>query len=434
MKGVFRKCNISEYISHVRDENFIDTELLIYFYQTSFLSLIFIEIKKFFIIEEDMNVSSYFAFITIFYIIGKMHSSFTDPTLAKRDYKIYVTCFLIVFLTSFILYNFELLHKLGIEFHFFKIHHNEIMKIVEDRIYKILDTTDNQDKINYINKYSSNFIIFLYFAIFSFAFAVNFNNAKKEAILDDVLITNVNKNNNLLKYSSQNESLEKLKQEENIDKKEFDNNSNQNNKNSLDVQDNDNEGKLLEGIANICKFKIIVRILLAILLFDHLFKNILTENKIISEITFRVMLLPIFIILDLVLSSICMKYHCMNYLLGNYFFMLEAVEDPKKINLEIVRNHCSNSLKNFWKFFSNLFINGFLPILIYFSFLNRADIYYKIKNDQKISFENFSFFTGFLETVLYLTFSGFILARCIISNGFFCFYQVFINNSKVKLI
>ena len=439
MKGVFRKCDISEYISHVREESFIDSELLIYFYQTSFLSLFLIEIKKFFIIEEDLNVSSYFAFITIFYIIGKMHSSFTDPSIAKKDYKTYVLCFLIVFSTSFIINNFDLLQKLGVEFQFFKIHHNEIMKIVDDRIFRILDTTENQDKANEISKYSSNFIIFLYFAIFSFAFSVNFNNAKKEAILDDVLITNVNKNSNLLKYSTQNQNVEKLKQEESIKmkhKKDTDCNqdSNEINNFEIEVNENENESKILEGVANICKFKIILRIILAILLFDQLFKNFLIENKMISEITFRVFILPIFIIMDSILSSICMRYHCMNYLLGNYFFMLEAVEDPKRLNLDVIRSHCTSSLKSFWKFFSNLFINSFLPLLIYFSFLNRSDIYYKIKTEQNVNYENFSFFTGFLEAVLYLTFSGFILARCFISNGFFCFYQIFVNNSKIKLI
>lgn len=440
MKGVFRKCDISEYISHVREESFIDSELLIYFYQTSFLSLVLIEIKKFFILEEDLNISSYFAFITIFYIIGKMHSSFTDPSIAKKDYKTYVICFIIVFSSSFLIYNFDLLHKIGIEFQFLKINHNEIMKIVEDRIFRVLDTTENQDKANEINKYSSNFIIFLYFAIFAFGFAVNFNNTKKEAILDDVLITNVNKNNNLLKYSAQNQITEKLKVEESLNKQDIkDSDPNQdavyNDKNNSEFSEaNENESRKLEGVANICKFKIILRFVLAILLFDHLFKNFLIENKIFSEITFRVIIMPILLILDCILSSICMRYHSMNYLLGNYLFMLEAVEDSKKFSLDLIRNHCTNSLKSFWKFFSTLFINSFLPLLIYFSFLNRADIYYKLNTEQNITYETYSFFGGFLETVLYITFSGFILARCFISNGFFCFYQMFVNNSKVKLI
>jgi len=411
--------------------------LLIYFYQTSFLSLILIEIKKLFIIEEDMNISSYFAFIIVFYIIGKMHSSFSDPTIARKDYKKYFICFLVIFSTTFLIYYFGLLNKFGIEFLFIKIHHNEIMKIVDDRIFKIMDTTENLDKLNVIKKYSSNLIVFLYFAIFSFAFAVNFNNAKKEAILDDVLITNVNKNNNILRYSSQNKNLEKLKQEEFSNKKEkkdIDSILDANDYSILVNSENENESKILEGIANICKFKIILRIILAIIIFDQLLKNFLTENKIVSEITFRVIVLTIFIILDLVLSSICMRYHCMNYLMGNYFIILEAVEDSKKLNLDVIRNYSTNSLKNFWKFFTNLFINSFLPLLIYSSFLNRADIYYKIKTGQNINFENFSFFTGFLETVLFITFSGFILARCFISIGFFCFYQIFVDNSKVKLI
>ncbi len=438
MKGVFRKCDISEYISRVKDESFIDSELLIFFFQTSFLSLILIEIKKFFIIEEDLNISSYFAFITIFYIIGKMHSRFTDQSLAKKDYKNYAICFLIVFSTSFTIHYYDFLHKLGIQFQFLKIQHNEIMKIIDDRIFRILDSTENQETAFQINKYSSNFIIFLYFAIFAFAFSVNFNNSKKEAILDDVLITNVNKNSNILKYSTQNENIEKLLQDESFsrkNKKDIDQDSNEtNNFAYLEENDNDKETKILEGVSKICKFKIIIRMILAILIFDQLFKNLLTEKEIVDEITFRVFILPFFIIIDTILSSICMRYHCMNYLLGNYFFMLEAVEDLKGLNLGLVRSHCINSLKSFWIFFSNLFINSFLPILIYFSFINRADIYYKIRTEQNINFNNFSFFTGFLETVLYITFSGFILARCFISNGFFCFYQMFLTNPKLKLV
>jgi len=406
------------------------------------LSLILIEIKKIFVVEEDLNISSYFAFITIFYIIGKIHSSFSDASTAKKDYKTYIICLLTVFLITFLTFNFEILKKLGMDFEFIKINQNEIMKIVEDRVLKILDTTDNREKMNEISKYSNNFIVFLYFAVFAFAFAVNYNNAKKEAKLDDVLITNVEKNNNLIKYTIQNQTLEKLKQDEkNSNGKDHNNffkdvhdNINNNSYQQNEQSGSEAELKTLEGIGLICKIKIILRIILAILLFDQLFKNFLTENKLISELMFRVLIVPIFIIIDSILTSKCLKYHCMNFMLGNYFIMLEAIDDPKRINIEAIRFHCNKSLKNFWKFFSTLFINCFLPLIIYFSFLNKADIYYKLQTIDDINIQNFRFFSGFLETILFITYSGFILARCLISIGFFCYYQIFIKNSKIKVI
>jgi len=327
----------------------------------------------------------------------------------------------------------ELIKLFGIQFEFIKINHNEIMKIVEDRINKILESTDNTDKANLISKYSYNFILFLYFAIFSFAFAVNYNISKKEAKLDDVLITNIEKNNNLYNYSIHNQTMEKLKKEERISKNYKENEVVSSNYTS---ENNMNEGniKILDDIDSICKIKIIVRIITFILLFDELFKNILTENKLISELSFRIFLVPLILLIDVLLTAKCLRYHCMNYLLGNYFMMIEVIEDSKKINLDILRNHCNISLNNFWKYFSNLLINTYIPLLIYFSFLNRSDIFYKLKSDQKFSYETFSFFTGFLETVLFLTFSGFIFARCIISIGFFCYYQIFIKNSKFKIL
>lgn len=406
------------------------------------MSLILIEIKKLFVIEEDLNISSYYAFITIFYIIGKIHSSSSDASTSKNDYKTYIICLLVVFSITFMIFQFEILKKLGMDFELIKINQDEIMKIIEDRVFKVLETTDNREKMNEVSKYSNNFIIFLYFAVFAFAFAVNYNNTKKEAKLDDVLITNVEKNNNLIKYNIHNQTLKKLKQDEKNTTGKDNNNfvkygdDDINNINNLEMEESRNEAELkaLEGIGLICKFKIILRIILAILLFDQLLKNFLTENNLISELTFRVLIVPIFIIIDSILTSKCLKYHCMNYMLGNYFIMLEAIDDPKRINLEAIRVHCSKSLKNFWKFFSTLFINCFLPLIIYFSFLNRADIYYKLQTIDDINNQNFSFFSGFLETILYIIFSGFILARCLISIGFFCYYQIFIKNSKIKVI
>ena len=170
------------------------------------------------------------------------------------------------------------------------------------------------------------------------------------------------------------------------------------------------------------------------MLIDQLFKNFLTENFIISEFYFRIYFVPIFIILDLILTAMCLRYHSINYLLGNYFVMLEFSEDPKRMNLDLVRNHCNNSNRNFWRFYSNLFINCFLPLLIYVCFLNRCDVLYKLNTIENLTTENFKFFTGFLETLLYILYSGIILSRSIMSVTLFFYYQIFVKNYKVKII
>lgn len=421
----------------MNDKNIIDCELLIYFYQTSFICLILIELKNFIILEEELNISSFFAFITIFYIIGQIHSTIGDNyTDIKRYTRSFYVCFLSCFLSTFLAYNFNLLNQLNVDFSYIKIDQENIMKTVNDRINKILETSGNHDSIKEAAKYSNNFIIFLYFSIFAFAFAVVFEISKKEALLDDLLITNVEKNNSLLNYTIQNQTFEKLREEElsNLKNKSIVQEESLNPQKETSLSETELEKQTLTQIGVICKAKIIIRIVLTILLFDQLLKDFLLQNAYCSELSFRLILVPVFIILDTALTASCLRYHCMNYLLGNYFVMLEAVENPKKISLEMIRNHCLYSNKNFWKFFSNLFINAFMPIMVYFTFLHRADIVSKLRNNKNLNFENFVFFTGFMETILYLVYTGFILSRCVISVSLFCYYQIIVKNKKSKVL
>jgi len=187
-------------------------------------------------------------------------------------------------------------------------------------------------------------------------------------------------------------------------------------------------------IGSLCKMKIILRIFLGILLFDQLLVNTLIKNSIITEFSFRIVFIPLLIIIDLYLSVKCMRYHCMNYLLGNYYFIVEAVNDSNRINGDFLRAHCISTNKNFWDFLSGMFINSFLPLLIYFSFINRTEIVFKLKTNENLNLQNFDFFTSFLETILFINYSGFILSRSVISLGSFMYNQVFNKNSKVKLI
>lgn len=203
-------------MTYIKEEHFFEAELITFFYQASFLSFILIEIKKLFIIEEDLSVSSYFGLITIFYIVSKLYSNNTEGGYKRREYKIFFLLFFSIFLITFSGYNLDILNKLNIDYYFIKIDHENIMTIVDDRIVKILDAAGSQDKINELSKYSNDFIILLYFLVFALGYAVNANIAQKEAILDDVLVCNVEKNNNLIKYTQHNESLEKIK--ENISK------------------------------------------------------------------------------------------------------------------------------------------------------------------------------------------------------------------------
>ena len=203
-------------MTYIKEEHFFEAELITFFYLASFLSFILIEIKKLFIIEEDLSVSSYFGLITIFYIVSKLYSSNTEGGYKRREYKIFFLLFFSIFLITFSGYNLDIFKILNIDYYFIKIDQENIMTIVDDRIVKILDTAGSQDKINELSKYSNDFIILLYFLVFALGYAVNANIAQKEAILDDVLVSNVEKNNNLIKYTQHNESLEKIK--ENISK------------------------------------------------------------------------------------------------------------------------------------------------------------------------------------------------------------------------
>jgi hypothetical protein len=265
-----------------------------------------------------------------------------------------------------------------------------------------------------------------------------------------VLLSNEEKNLSIKKYSNQNLNNNLIKTNTNNNTNTItitNNNNNLNEKdnrniNTYNITENENQEKDKDTtyynnsyyIVYMCKMKIIIRIFMGILLFDQLFANLLIKNSLITEFTFRIILIPLLIIIDLILSVKCMKYHCMNYLLGNYFIIVESVNDSNKINGDFLRAHCLNTNKNFWDFLSGMFINSFLPSLIYFSFINRTEIIFKLKTNENISLNNFNFFTSFLETILFITYSGFILSRSIVPLCSFIYAQIFNKNSKVKLI
>ena len=72
--AVVRSCDIKEYIEKSNDNNILEFELIIFFYVVCFISLIVVEVLKYFeLSSDDETIVSSFCCITILYILYSLY-------------------------------------------------------------------------------------------------------------------------------------------------------------------------------------------------------------------------------------------------------------------------------------------------------------------------------------------------------------------------
>lgn len=428
---ILRTCQVKEYINVKKNENYYETDLMIFFCLTSFVNLIFIEFYKFFwflykymymnspsvkveesmnenldseVISEDfnsMNVSVSFVLITISYITYILFKNTFRNGYRSYDAKIFYILFIPLYFVSFgCLYYLDNINV-------FNIDYQHICEIVNNRINSITKHAINQQETSIYSgnlHVCDNLVLYSFFSfVFSFTSSLLFNSTTRMAYFD-------------FTFHSSTASLE-----------------------NTYPGTASNIVKDMKKIQNYSKFRQILNTFIFLLVIDPLFKNyLIIESQYISEISYYLLIILPLLIAEAILGLILLRYHSTILLNDNYHMMIDFCINPDKNFLMYLRMKMEFINTKFWEVFLQLFLMVFLNSTLFILFLNRSDYASFVDNyfssEAKSNLSNFKFQTNFLETSVYFIILAIIFAKAVFPNAYTFYLKNFSKNKKGLVI
>jgi hypothetical protein len=413
--AIVRTCDVHEYIKVIKDENISETDSVTFFYLVSVVNLIFIEgvkifnfvFQKYFVnlsnseenkFEEDsftaknnLNVVTSFVIITIFYIFYTNIKIIFKGGYKSYEARIFYLNTIIFFITSFIILSFfESV---------FNINHINICETVNDRLEQIMIQADQSTGYRHLpdivlcNKKSLNAFYAFFISIF---IASVFRSSLRLATFDDFLINASEKANSIFKEVK--------------DKK---------------VQDETSRIQLIS------KLKQILNAFILLLFIDPLFKNYLTENKIISDLSFNLYIILPLILVEVAFNAYLTKFYSTLFLNQNYYDMVDFCKTADKNQLNLIRTKMDYLNKKFWEIYLHLFNIMFSSLVLVLFYFNRSDIF-TVMFDKKR--EEFKFKTNFIETLIFFGLFSVIFGKAVFGNLYTLYIKNFKNDRKVTFI
>ena len=312
--AIIRSCDIKEYIEKSHDQNIVEVELILFFYITSFINLINIEILKILKINNnDDTISASFCLITLIYIIYSLFKNTFKNGYSSYNAMIFYSLFIFFMAISglIVFFNHENL--------FVSIDYVNICKILNDRYERVLIQSDTiNDHILCNNTILKLFYIF----IFSLISGLLYRPCARMAHFDNLLISDLTK---------------------------------------------------LEKIDESLVFRTKIKIILSTSLLFIFIKPLLQDHISISFNNYMLFIIPAFLIYDMYLNSKYIKQYSNVYLLDNYRSMIEFCKSPDDLKVNKLRNNMKILNENFWSIFLNLIYLTFLPILTYTFYISRSN-------------------------------------------------------------
>jgi hypothetical protein len=402
--ALVRTCEVHEYINGIKDDNYTEADVIVFFYLTTLINLIIIELERlsdyFFKITSNddnknsdkdtdysntINIAASFALITVGYLLYSMFKSNFKMGYKSYDAKIfYAFNFLFFIFSIFVLSYFENL---------IPIDYDNVCLIINDRIQRISLKTNDGDSDNRL-RYSSNgisglcnkFLLKIFYSlVFSFILSLVYRSSTNLAEFDNIIFNITDK---------------QVKKQNNI-KRNFD----------------------MIRAAKLIKIKQVLSVFILFLMIDPLMKSFLIENKYLSDISYHFIILFPVIFIEMLISSYSIKYYAELFLESNYYDMLNYCENPSDEGLIIIRKKIPTVNTIFWEIFMRIIYMTFMALILFILYINRANA---ISNLDNISFK---FRSGFVDSVVYLWILGIFFSKAIFYNAY-TYYLRYYNKNK----
>lgn len=401
--ALVRTCEVYEYIFGIKDDNYTEADVIVFFYLTTLFNLIVIEFGR---LSENfvksipnrghintekennesnsINIAASFALITVSYLLYNMFKSNLKMGYKSYDARIFYSFHLVFFILSlFVLSYFENL---------IPINYDNVCQIVNDRLARIStkaiesDSNGLKNSSFSINGICSKPILKVFYSIvFSFIVSLMYRSSTNMAEFDNIIL---------------NISDRRLKIENKVERN-FD----------------------MKRAARIVKIKQVLSVLILFLMIDPLLKSVLIENKFISDATYHIGILLPAIFIEMLLSSLCIKYYGELFLESNYYEMLSYCDNPNNEGLIILRKKMPTVNTIFWEVFLRVFYMTFMAFILFILYLNRADAISHLQES------NFKLRSGFVDTMVYFWILGVFIAKGIFYNAY-TYYLRYHNKNK----
>ena len=398
-EALVRTCEVNEYVNCIKDDNYTEADVIVFFYLTTLLNLLIIELGKFSEIYykqadadadvvkindpngNTVNISASFALITVIYLIYTMFRSNFKMGYksydAKLFYSLHVGCF--IFSMIFLSYFENIL----------PIDYENICEIINERIDRISNKASENSEPKSISNMnfklcSKPILKFLYSIVFSFVISLMYRSSTNLAEFENIL----------LNLSSKNEKNEK---------RVF------------------NVG----SISTIIKVKQLLNIFILFLLIDPLLKNLLVENTFVSDLIYHVLLLFPLIFIEMIFGFYCTKYYSELFLESNYYDMVTYCDNPGSESLQFLRKKMSKVNSIFWEIFIRIFYMNFMALLLFILFINRANAFSHFGD------KDFKFRSNFFDSLVYFWILGIFLSKSVFYNGYMYYLKNY-NKSKTS--
>jgi hypothetical protein len=403
--AIVRTCTVGEYINGMKDPNYCETDISMFFYLTTLISLVVIEGEKIFTyfkslyydIQSDelneneiyndniINISASFALLTVIYTIYNLAKNTFKNGFKSYEAKVFYSMNFAFFVLSvlFLIYYENILY----------IDYTQICEIINDRFDRIvLKAAENEDKLRLETPKICNksLLKIFYSFVFSTFLALIYRPTTNLAEFDSLLL-NLD---------------EKIKKTDGEVQKTFD----------------------IKKVSKFIKLKQIIDMLVLFLLVDPLLKNYITENNFMSEFKYYIVAVLIFIVIDFICNLTIMKYSAEVFLESNYYDMVEYCENPQNESLYFLRKKMSMINTMFWEVFNRLFYLSLVPILIYILFLNRANTMSQIKNNHSKTASKFR--SNLLDTFAYFLLLAVFLSKSLFYQGYSYYLRYYSKRSK----
>jgi len=400
--ALVRTCEVYEYINGIKDDNYTESDVIIFFYLTTLFNLLIIEVDKifeiFFNVEESdskdynintINIAVSFALITVTYLLYSIFKSNFKSGFNSYDARLF-------YLLQFSFFSISII-TLSYFDNIIAIDYDNICNIINDRVFRITDKASevgNHENLKYNEIEKSGicnkpFIKIFFSFVFSFIISIMYRGSTNLAEFDNLILNITNKS-----------------------------------KSDKGVGKNFNLGKIYWAI----KIKQILNIAIFFLLLDPLLKNVLIERKYISDISYHLIIILPTIFFEMILGFYCVRCYAESFLESNYYDTVSYCENPTTEALIFLRKKITKVNTMFWEIFIRIFYMTFISFLLFILYINRANAILYI-ND-----ENFKFRTNFLDSLMYIWLLGTYAAKGIFYNSYLYYLQNYNRNKPIFTI